>query len=99
MQGYTLSFSDDLVVTLPADLAQLAGLREGAVQIVLGDRSLTVAAATAETDYAARWEAMSMALREQATSYALELEDHRDEAYWGIVDPLLADAERWMSSV
>ena len=79
-------------------LARLAGLREGAVQVIPGDKSLTVTAAPAAAEYAARWQVMSSALREQAASYGLGLDDRRDEAYCAIVDPLMDDAERWISS-
>lgn len=99
MTVYTLSFSDDPIVILPADLAQLAGLQEGAIQITPGEHSLTVASATRPTNYAARWEAMRATLREQAAPSGLDLEDRRDEAYWAIVEPLLEDAERWTSSL
>lgn len=98
MTVYTLSFSGDPIVILPADLAQLAGLQEGAIQVIPGEHSLTVASATPLTNYAARWETMREMLREQAAPYGLEMEDRRDEAYWAIVEPLLEDAERWMSS-
>ena len=99
MTAYTLRFSNEPVVTLPMDLARLAGLREGDVQIVPGNHSVTVTPVVSETDYALRWQVMETSLREQAAHYGLEIEDHRDEEYWAIVGPLLQEAEHWISSV
>lgn len=98
MAAYTLTLSNDPVVILPAELARMAGLQEGAVQVIPGEQSLTVAAAPAAGEYAGRWQIMASALREQAEAYGIESEDRRDEAYWAIVNPLLDDAERWISS-
>lgn len=98
MAAYTLTLSNDPIVILPAELARMVGLQEGAVQLIPGEQSLTVAPPPAPGEYTARWQVMGSALREQAEAYGIELEDRRDEAYWAIVNPLLDDAERWMSS-
>jgi len=93
MTAYTLRFSNEPVVTLPMDLARLAGLREGDVQIVPGNHSVTVTLVETETDYALRWQVMETALHEQAAHYGLEMEDYRDEEYWAIVGPLSTKTE------
>jgi 3-polyprenyl-4-hydroxybenzoate decarboxylase len=99
MATLTLQLSDESIVTLPAELARQAGLEEGDVQIVLGEHSLTVIAATASTDYTIRWEAMAATLREQAAQFDFSLEDHRDASYWEIVAPLFEEVERTLGSV
>lgn len=99
MTTYILSFSNDPIVTLPVELARLAGLQEGVVQVIPGEHALTVATTPAEMDYAVRWQLVSLVLHEQAASYGQELDDRRDEAYWAIVDPLLEDAELWAGSL
>ncbi|NUQ37103.1 MAG: hypothetical protein HUU23_04765 [Caldilineales bacterium] len=98
MTAYTLRFSTDPIVMLPADLAQRAGLQEGLIQVIPGEARLTVAAMSPESSYADRWQHMAAALREQAAAYDPALEDRRDDAYWSVVDTLWADAERWIGS-
>jgi len=98
MIGYTLRLSDEPVVALPTDLARQAGLQEGIVQVTLGDHGLTVTPPPTETDYAARWKAMAMTLREQAAQFNVTLEDRRDASYWEIVNPLFEEADRMIGS-
>jgi antitoxin component of MazEF toxin-antitoxin module len=81
-------------VILPAELAQQAGLEEGEVDVILGERSLTVVPMSSTTDYTIRWETMSAALREQAAGIDLHYEDRRDASYWEIVTPLFEEAGR-----
>lgn len=97
MTAYDMRFSDDPVLVVPAALARVAGLQEGAVQVIPGEHRLTVAAIPAGVDYSAHWQAMALSLREQAAAYGLESEDSRDEEYWAIVGALHEDAERWLS--
>ncbi len=99
MTTLTLQLSDKPVVTLPAELAHQAGLEEGEVQVVLGERSLTVIPITPSTDYMIRWEAVAATLREQAAQFDLSLEDRRDASYWEIVTPLFEEVEHIVSSV
>ena len=101
MGTLTLRLSDESTVTVPAGLAHQAGLEEGEVQVILGERSLTVMAMTspADADYEARWKAMAATLREQAAQFDFSLEDRRDASYWEIVNPLFEEVERSSSSV
>ena len=94
MTTLTLQLSDKPIVTLPAELARQAGLEEGEVQVVLGERSLTVSPVAPSTDYAILWEAMAATLREQAAQFDFSLEDRRDASYWEIVTPLFEEMER-----
>ena len=99
MATLTLQLSDESIVTLPAELAQQAGLEEGDVQVILGEHSLTVIPVMPSTDYTIRWEAMAATLREQAAQFDLSQEDHRDASYWEIVNPLFEEVERIASSM
>lgn len=99
MTTLTLQLSDQPLVTLPAELAQQAGLEEGQVQLILGDHSLTVVPATPPTDYAARWQTVATTLREQAAQFRVSVEDRRDASYWEIVNPLFEETDRIAGSV
>jgi len=99
MGTLTLRLSDESTVTVPAELAHQAGLKEGEVQVILGERSLTVMPVTSPADYQVRWEAMAQTLREQAVQFDFSLEDRRDASYWEIVNPLFEEVERSTSSV
>jgi hypothetical protein len=93
-----LRLSDQLMVTLPAELARQAGLSEGNVEVVLGETGLTVLPGTPSTDYTARWEIMAATLREQTPQLDLFVEDRRDQSYWEIVAPLFEEAARTVGS-
>ena len=94
----TLRLSDQPVITLPADLARLAGLQEGQVQVIPDPQRVTVLPIPALADYAARWESLSASLREQAAQFDLAPVDGRDAAYWETVAPLFDEAERFVSA-
>jgi len=93
-----LRLSDQLLVTLPAELARQAGLSEGNVEVVLGEIGLTVLPGTPSSDYPARWEIMAAALREQTAQLVPSAEDRRDQSYWEIVAPLLEETARTVGS-
>lgn len=97
--AYQLRFSKEPVVTLPFELARLAGLHEGSVQVLLGDQSLTVAPLSLSADYADRWQAIAMSLRQQASSYGVEPGDRRDDEYWAIVNSAMEETEHWVGLV
>jgi len=99
MTTFILRLSDKSTVTLPVELARQAGLKEGKVQVILGERSLTVLPVTPAAGYAIRWEAMAATLRERATQFDFSPKDRRDASYWEIVNPLFEEAERIASSV
>jgi hypothetical protein len=98
MTAVVLRFSDEPTVTVPAELARLAGLEEGDVEIMLGDLSLTVVPASAASAYAARWVGIAARLREEARQFEIPITDPRDDTYWEIVNPLLEDAGRMLDS-
>ena len=98
MTTLTLQFSEQPVVTLPAELARRAGLMEGQVRVIFGEQGLTVMPTAPPTDYAVRWQTMAIDLREQASQFGLSLEDRRDAEYWEIVDPLYEETEHIISS-
>lgn len=98
MTVLTLRVSDQPVITLPAELARLAGLEEGQVQVIPNEHRVTVLPLSEPTDYAARWESLAAALRENAAQYDLAVADRRDAAYWETVAPLFAEAERAVGS-
>lgn len=99
MPTITVQISDEPVLTLPADLAAQAGLAEGEVQVILGERSLTLVPVTPPLDYGALWPILSNRLREQADPYITALTDQRDAEYWAIVTPLFEEAEHMTSTV
>lgn len=94
MTTLTLQLSDESVVTLPAELAQQAGLTTGEVQIILGNQSIIVAPAFPATDFSTLWDILETSLREQARQFSFSQENHRDAMYWEIVTPLFTEAER-----
>lgn len=93
MTTLTLQLSNQPLITLPAELASMLGLREGMVQVIPGENSLTFLQVSQPADYTVRWTAMSATLREQAQQFELSAEDRRDAEYWAIVTPLLEEAE------
>lgn len=99
MTTLTLHLSNQPLITLPAELARVLGLREGAVQVIPGHHSLTFLPVTQPADYTVRWAAMSATLHEQAQQFDLSAEDHRDAEYWAIVAPLLEEAQHIPSTV
>ena len=99
MTVLTLHLSDQPIITLPAELAHLAGLVEGQVQVISSQKRLTVLPVAVPTDYTVRWEAMAATLREQAAQFDLPLEDRRDAAYWETVAPLFEEAGHLVSLV
>ncbi|MBL7064102.1 MAG: AbrB/MazE/SpoVT family DNA-binding domain-containing protein [Anaerolineae bacterium] len=99
MATLTLRLSNEFTVALPAKLARRAGLEEGKVQVILGERSLTVTPITPPTNYTIRWKSMATTLREQAAQFDFSPEDRRDASYWEIVNPLFEEVERIVSSV
>ena len=54
MTVLTLRSSDQPIITLPAELARLAGLEEGQVQVIPNQQQVTVLPITASTDYTVR---------------------------------------------
>lgn len=94
MPTVTLQLSDKPVLTIPAELAQQAGLVEGEVQVVVGEHSIVVLPATSSPSYTTLWESLSTTMREQAAQYQLTSEDRRDAEYWEIVAPLFEETER-----
>lgn len=99
MTVLTLRLSDQPVITLPTEVARLAGLEEGQVQVIFNQQSITVLPITAPTDYTVRWESMAAALREQAAQLDLVPADQRDASYWETVAPLFEEAERLVGSI
>lgn len=98
MTVLTLRLSDQPVITLPAELARLAGLEEGQVQVIPHQQQVTVIPITASTDYTVRWKVMQAALREQAVQLDLIPADRRDASYWQTVAPLFAEADQLVGS-
>ena len=98
MTVLTLRLSDQPVITLPAELARLAGLEEGQVQVIPNQQRVTVLPMPVPDDYAVQWESMAAILREQAAQLDLTPADHRDASYWATVAPLFAEAERLVGS-
>ena len=85
----TVQVSDESIVTLPADLAQQAGLEAGdSVEVVLTEQGLTLAPAR---DYGRIWQVLERHLRYQAQELGLVRPDRRDDAYWQVVEPMLHD--------
>jgi len=100
MTVLTLRLSDQPVITLPAELARLAGLREGGqVQVIPDQQRVTVLPVPIASDYAAQWANLSATLREQAAQFDLAPSDRRDASYWETVAPLFAETEQSLSSV
>ncbi len=95
----TLVLSDDQTIRMPAHLAEQAGLPPGEVRVVLGEHSITLVPAETTSEYAKQWPAVATLLREQAASLGLPPEDGRDQSYWDVVKPLLADTERIVGGV
>ena len=92
MSILTIQVSDESIVTLPADLAQQAGLEAGdPVEVVLTEQGLTLALAR---DYRRIWQVLERRLRYQAEELRLVRPDKRDDAYWQVVEPMLQDLER-----
>jgi|WetSurMetagenome_2_1015567.scaffolds.fasta_scaffold281400_3 hypothetical protein len=89
----TLRLSDQPVITLPAELARLAGLEEGQVQVIPNQQRITVLPIPAPADYTVRWENLAATLREQAAQLDLTPGDRRDASYWEMVAPLFDEAE------
>ncbi|PKO21853.1 MAG: hypothetical protein CVU38_12515 [Chloroflexi bacterium HGW-Chloroflexi-1] len=98
MTVLTLRLSNQPVITLPAELARLAGLEEGQVQVISNQQRVTVVPVPVRADYAVQWESMAAILREQATQFDLTPADRRDASYWETVAPLFAEAERLVGS-
>jgi len=98
MSSLILRLSNEPVITLPADLAQRAGLEEGMdLQATVMDREIDLRPADQETrDYAAAWPARRAQLRERAMLLGLYGPDQRDDEYWQIVTPLLEELDHEM---
>jgi hypothetical protein len=94
----TLRLSDQPVITLPTELARRAGLAEGQVQVIPNHRRVTILPIAAPADYTARWESLSVTLREQAAQFDLAPADGRDAAYWETVAPLFEEVERFIGA-
>jgi hypothetical protein len=99
MTTLTLHLPNQPLITLPAELASVLGLREGAVQVIPGQNSLTFLPVIQPADYTARWATISATLHEQTQQLDLAAEDHRDAEYWAIVAPLLEEAQHIPSTV
>jgi len=96
MYTFILQLSNESVVTLPAELARQAGLKEGAsVEAVVTAEGLTIFPAG---DYTETWRVLESQMRYQAAALGLGDLDRRDEAYWQIVEPMLQDLERDVSA-
>ena len=96
METLTIQLSDQSIITLPADLAQQAGFAAGdSVEAVLTEQGLTLALVR---DYKKLWQVMERGLRYQALALELIQPDKRGDAYWQVVDPMLQDLERDLSS-
>jgi antitoxin component of MazEF toxin-antitoxin module len=100
MSILTLQLSNEPVVTLPADLAQRAGLQEGtALEATVSAEGLELRPAGQETAaYAAGWPARQAQLRERAIALGLYQPDRRDDEYWQIVTPLLQELDHELPS-
>lgn len=98
MTVLTLRLSDQPVITLPAELARLAGLEEGQVRAVPDEHRVTVMPMLVTADYSARWDSLAAVLREQVVQFAPDLTDRRDASYWELVASLFAESERSIGS-
>ena len=95
MSTFTLQLSNEPIITLPADLAQRAGLREGMTfRVIVSAQGLELRpAAQAPAAYAADWPARRSQLREHAIALGLHGPDRRDDEYWQIVLPLMEELD------
>ena len=94
MSAIILRLSSEPIIMLPADLAQRAGLQEGAaIQAIVLPGSLELRVANQEAAYQAEWPARRARLRECAAALGLQETDRRDDEYWQIVTPLMEELD------
>ena len=100
MSTLTLRLSNEQTITLPSDLAQRAGLQEGArVEAVVLAEGLELRPADQETAaYVSDWPTRRAQLRERATALGLYGPDRRDAEYWQIVTPLMEELDHELYS-
>ena len=94
----TLRLSDQPVITLPADLARLAGLQEGQVQVIPDPQRVTVLPMPAPADYAARGKACPHRSASRPRNSIWLLSTAATPWYWETVAPLFDEAERFVSA-
>jgi bifunctional DNA-binding transcriptional regulator/antitoxin component of YhaV-PrlF toxin-antitoxin module len=100
MSTLTLRILNEPIITLPADLAERAGLREGApVQVIVSDEGLELRPSDQTAPaYDINWPARRAQLRERAVALGLYEPDRRDDVYWQIVTPLMAELDHELYS-
>jgi len=100
MSTLILRLSNEPIVSLPADLAERAGLQEGTqVQAIISAEGLELRPANSEAAaYTAHWPALRAQLRERAAALGLYGPDRRDDEYWQIVTPLFEELEHELYS-
>jgi len=94
MSALILRLSNELIVSLPADLAQRAGWQDGMpLQAVVSAQGLELHPVGQVLPYTADWRIRQAQLRERATALGVYEPDRRDQEYWQIVSPLMEELD------
>jgi len=95
MSTLSVRLSNEPIITLPADLAQRAGLQEGTqVQAIVSAQGLEFRLAEQPMpSYAIDWPTRRAQLRERAAALGLYEADRLDDEYWQITAPLMEELD------